>query len=240
MSKKNSDESVPKNFITNIAFEIRFIPLLKIIDRISEYQEKIRNRLPSAEYGFPIISTDRRERMPEELNEWRFTSKNKDEILKITVSRLTYIKTNYSTFEEFISRVLSYIEDFIEFTEINEFNRIGLRYNNEYSLKEKPIDELLDLFNSYINVDKIKNKAPYSFSVEYRWSQENNKVTCWNVLRTDNIGNLVYIIDIDAFNENITNSSDLKGVTNELHSLIKEAFNENIKEKFREILRGEK
>ena len=131
MRERNFEETFQRNFISSVAFEVVFIPLMKIAALIPNFQEKIRDDLPNYQYGFPI-NVERSIQIPEELSDWIFSSNDEKSYVKVAINRVAYIQTFYDGFENFTNQVNKYLKAFQEITKINKYKRIGLRYKNEF------------------------------------------------------------------------------------------------------------
>jgi len=239
MRERNFEETFQRNFISSVAFEVVFIPLMKIAALIPNFQEKIRDDLPNYQYGFPI-NVERSIQIPEELSDWIFSSNDEKSYVKVAINRVAYIQTFYDGFENFTNQVNKYLKAFQEITKINKYKRIGLRYKNEFIFedKSKSLDDTLVYFNPYINNELIKNEKPFRFTSELRKDEEQNKITCWNIFETTKNEITRYIIDIDSFCEKEIEKNGLVKKLDELHKLAIQEFHRNVKEKFLSLMRS--
>lgn len=232
MNSRNYTEIFKKNFLTSVACEIRFTPLLIIKENIGQFQKEIRENFPKLRRGF-IIPREF------EMDEWVFMSKDSKDKLRTFTDRLSIITTSYNDFEPFYKMVSENIDKFFKsFKDIDKLTRIGLRYTNEISLNpNQPLEDILKWFNPLIYEEKIVNLTPFGFSIEFRMPIENNIITCRNNLTFDKSPK--YIIDIDSYTEREVEISKFKSIFKELHELAIKEFHKNIKDEFLNILKGE-
>ena len=83
----------------------------------------------------------------------------------------------YKSFEDFFPIINEYTNLFISIYDINEFNRIGLRYINNINLGDKPIEffekYLISTFNEKLfSFENLKN-----FMLEIRLKSNSNFIT---------------------------------------------------------------
>ncbi|MHA1854068.1 MAG: TIGR04255 family protein, partial [Candidatus Heimdallarchaeaceae archaeon] len=198
MVSVSSPLNLKKNYLVSVACDIRFPAMLITKDKIPEYQAKIRKEFPNLEIGLGRFSGIFPS-PPVELNEWIFTSKDNIRKIKVSVSTLVYILSQYSGYKAFKEEINKYLLNFLKLCDIDRFTRIGIRYTNDIPLEKNPIEEMLELFNPVLSVDVIKKHPPYQFQTEYRWSSGDYKITLWNFLIKDNLGQYFYRIDIDTY-----------------------------------------
>lgn len=232
MSSRDYNEVFKKNFLTSVACEIRFTPLLIIKEKIGEFQKKIRKDFPKHEKGFSIPKDF-------EFDEWVFISEDGRNKLRIFTDRISIITTLYNDFNPFQTMVDDILRKFFEsFQDIDALNRVGLRYTNDISIdSDNPLDNILKWFNPLIYENKIKELAPIGFSVEFRIPKGENIITCRNTLPIDK--STRYIIDTDSYTTKEAKIEDIKSIIKELHDLTIVEFHNNIKDEFLSILRGE-
>ncbi|UJG44463.1 MAG: TIGR04255 family protein [Candidatus Heimdallarchaeum endolithica] len=238
MESVSSLSNLKSNYLVSVACDIRFPTLLITRNKIPEYQAKIRNEFPNLEIdlsGLAGILPN----PPAELNEWIFTSKDNNKKIKVNVNRLVYILSKYPGYNAFKADINKYLLEFFKLCKIDRYTRVGIRYTNDIPLEKNDlIEELLELFNPVISVDVIENHPPYQFQSEYRWSSDKYKITLWNLLIKDNLGQYTYRIDIDAYTEIEGEISKVNSIIDNLHKELLSVFKENIKKKFIERTKG--
>lgn len=241
MTERNFEEKFQKNFLTSVACEIRFDPLLIIQNKIPEFQEKIRGKLPS--YGFestiPIVDPSLTSQF-DGVKQWIFKSKDKIKTFKILINRIVFIVSKYSKFEDFYEELLKYFNDFFTICNIDEFSRIGLRYVNEFilsELEESKEVSLTKFFNVVLDKTILEEYKPFEFETLIRWKKEKCTLFLKNALSHDVRGESNYIIDIDAFKSGNLQKKDMGEIIKELHKLEIQEFHNHITDEIINILR---
>jgi len=243
LTERNLEEIFPKNYLTSVACEIRFDPLLMIQNKIPEFQEKIRGDLPS--YGFeltiPVLDPSITTQFSG-VNQWLFKSKDQTKTLKIVVNRIGFIVSEYSTFDIFYQETIKYFSEFFKICNIDEFSRIGLRYVNEFKLVEFEDSQQISLAKFFkVALDKavIEEYSPFQFETVIRSKKNDYKLFLKNEFNTDVGGESNYIIDIDAFKSGNLKKKDLESTFKELHKLELQEFHNNITDEVINILRSD-
>ncbi len=243
MTERNFQEKFPKNYLTSVACEIRFDPLLMIQNKIPEFQEKIRGELPS--YGFestiPVVEPSLISQFSG-VKQWMFTSKDKIKTLKILINRIGFIVSKYSKFEEFYEEMVKYFNDFFKICDIDEFSRIGLRYVNVFILNELEDSQQISLtkfFNVVLDKAILEEYSPFQFETAIRCEKDDNTLFLKNALRDDVRGEPNYIIDIDAFKSGNLQKKDMGDIIKDLHKLEIQEFHNHITNEIINILRSD-
>jgi len=241
LTERNLEEIFPKNYLTSVACEIRFDPLLMIQNKIPEFQEKIRGELPL--FGFesiiPVVEASITTQYSG-VNQWMFRSKDKTKTLKIVVNRIGFIVSKYSNFSNFYPEMIKYFNDFFKICNIDKFSRIGLRYVNEFKLNEFEDSQQISLekfFNVALNKALIEEYSPFQFGTTIRSERDKYKIIIRNEFNTNISGESNYIIDIDAFKSGILEKKKLETVIKELHILELQEFHRNITDEVINILK---
>lgn len=243
MTERNFEEKYPKNFLTSVACEIRFDPLVMIQNYIPEFQEKIRGELPSygVESTFPVIDASLRSQFSG-ANQWVFKSRDKIKTLKIVINRIGFIVSKYDNFEDFYDEVTKYFNEFFKICKINEFSRIGLRYVNKFKLNELEDSEeisLIKFFNPVLDKVIIEGYNPFQFETAIRWENNGNTLFLKNEFSIEPSGESNYVIDIDAFKSGNLKKKDLELIIKELYKLEVKEFHNHITDEIINILRGD-
>jgi len=245
MSERNLDEKFPNSFLREVACELRFPPLLVIENKIPEFQEKIRDTLPTytLSTGIPISSGT--PSYPSMFNEWIFSSGDVALELKIMINRFALACKAHEGFESFLKAFMQFFKPFYKLYKVDSYDRVGLRYVNIIPLepKEDPIEEILRLFNPIPDTKLIEKRRPFSYELDFRWNEDPYKITVKNGLKKSKDGKThFYLLDIDAYKPTKTEHSkgNLETIIRELHDLVLQEFHNGLKDPFREILRAKK
>ncbi len=241
MGERDLSEVFKRNYLSSVACEVRFDPLLVIQNSIPEFQKIIRNKLPN-------IKRDRAFQIPEfslspsEPYQWIFSSTDEIKALRITINRISFVVSKYNDFKTFYPEMINYFKEFFKVCEIKEYSRIGLRYVNEIPLNDLEESEemlLLKYFNPIIDVELFNKLKPSQFDGMLRWSKKNNNFAIRNRFRPRVGGTDHYIIDIDSYQLGKINESELEKIINNLQNLLIEEFYRNITDEFIKVLRRE-
>jgi len=234
MSHRDLKKVFNVNFLTSVACEIRFPPLLIIKEKISKFQKEIRSDFPQIQKGiFPTGFG---------VEDWVFISNDNQNKLRVTTDRLSFITTSYNDFKPYYKMISDNLKKFFKtIDEIDVLSRIGLRYTNDIPINDdNPLEDIIKWFNTIIFEKKIKDLKPNSFSVEMRIPKGNNIISYRNHYSLGINNTLRYIIDIDSYTEREINKEKAESIINELHDLVIKEFHNNIKDEFLHVLGGEK
>lgn len=243
MTERNLEEKFPKNYLTSVACEVRFNPRLKVQNYIPEFQEKIREELPSygIESTIPVVDPSMTSQFSG-ANQWMFKSKDKIKTLKISINKIGFIVSKYGKFEDFYDEAIKYFNEFFELSKIDEYFRIGLRYVNVFKLNEIEDSQqisLLKFFNPVLDKAIFEGYVPFQFETAIRSENNGNVLFLKNEYNTDVSGEPIYIIDIDAFTSGNLRKEDLEPVIQELHKLEVKEFHKHITDELINVLRSE-
>jgi uncharacterized protein (TIGR04255 family) len=239
MTKRNLDESFPKNFLASVSCEVRFPPLLAIHSKIPVLQEKLRVKYPRLEQGFPIRIGSSVPSYSPELSQWAFSTKDTLMTVKISVDRAMLISTDYPGFETFSQGMMQLVDFLYSSTKIDSYTRIGLRYVNDISFEtdDDIYDELSKNFVTPLS-DELFQDKPFKFESEVRVKRKSNvSVTNRNRFTKEQAKKYSYLIDIDTYVEEDVDKKELSGLLVEMHEIAIEEFHRNITEEFLRILR---
>lgn len=243
MTERNLDEKFPKNYLTSVACEIRFDPLVMIQNYIPEFQEKIRGELPS--YGFestiPVVDPSMMGQFSG-ANQWVFKSRDKIKTLRIVINRIGFIVSKYNNFEDFYDEVIKYFNEFFKICKIDEFSRIGLRYVNQFKLNELEDSQEISLtkfFNPVLDKAIIESYSLFQFETAIRCENKGNTLFLKNEYSIEPSGESNYVIDIDAFKSGKLKKKDLEPIIKELHKLEVKEFHNHITDEVINILRSD-
>ena len=239
MTERDYTEIFKKNFLTSVSCEVRFKPLLLIQNFIPKFQKEIRDALPNINMGMPIIIPEMASPLSS-LFRWDFSSIDGKKVIKISIDTISFIQSNYNNFNEYLPEVLKYFKKFFDLCGIKEFSRIGLRYVNEFPLKELENSEeisLLKFFNPMITTDVLSDLNPIQFDLMMRRNIENVTLVTRNNLIPNIDKKDKFIIDIDSFKMAEIKQNDLEGLIKILHDLLIKEFYRNITNDLIKILR---
>ena len=249
LSSIEIEEQFPLNFIKSVSCELKFPVLLKIEKYIPEYQELIRDNFPgfsiSRGPSFAIGPKEiiEKEISFEELSDYGFSNEKEGRTVKIKSNAIVLTFAKFNIYDEFESTFFEIVDKFIEILDIGYFSRLGLRYINHIPLNiDLPItNQLVNNFNCIISDDNLQaHNNLVGLNSVIRWSTEDNyTINLANQIGNDPIGKPIYVIDLDVYQSGVKVSpNDYKPITKKLHNLLIPEFHKNIKDPFKEVLRG--
>ena len=226
MSSRNFEEIFPNSPLNEVAFEIRFPANLSIEGEIYKFHEKIKTEFPIFKEGEETTSKVR----------VRDFVKNDEIIIRVQRDRFTILTEKYKLFEDFFPIINEYTNLFISIYDINEFNRIGLRYINNINLGDKPIEffekYLISTFNEKLfSFENLKN-----FMLEIRLKSNSNFITSRSGIVTLDNKN-IYILDFDGYCEEKTSNEKVYDILNVLHEEVIKEFHSHVKDDYLDIMR---
>jgi len=231
--------------VKQVIFQIRFPNLFSIENRIGEFQLEIMKEFPESNIVhrqnqvIARLGTDGKiiTPRPEFFNVekiWQFKSPNNYE-LNVDSKSLSinseYHKTynNRSQASRFRDVIEGTVTAFLELTRVPIINRIGLRYIDSCPIREKTTASFTDCYNA-------------KFPLE-RFTIENNEELVFRAIGAKGEYFLNYlehfkkegdeyrlILDTDAFAKDIKPPDRVLPVTDELHLIISEEYENTIKE----------
>jgi len=232
MSKRDYSKIFKKNYLTSVAFEMRFVPLFIIKQHVIDFQRQIREEFPFSPRE-PFLPSFEPEK-------WIFNSKEGKNQIKLTDERFGFNTKEYNSFEPFFENIKKKKDLFLKIVkeDIENVSRIGIRYINEIPLEgENPIDEILEWFEPKIDKNNLNNNTVINFFTEIRSEYNRNGLTCSNQFyqrKTDN--SYWYVIDIDSYTEKTIKKENIENLIKELHSIAIKEFHENVTDQFLKTL----
>ena len=118
-----------RNFLDTVIIELRYPTYLRLKEKEPlDISEAIRERFPryDRENEMQVIPLGTTDPLPV----YKFTTKAKDLVISISISKLALSTNKYKSFEDFSSHVAFLIERAIPHVDTTFFTRVGLRYIN--------------------------------------------------------------------------------------------------------------
>lgn len=248
-------EVFPNPTVKQVIFQIRFPNLFYMESKIGELQLKIMEMFPKSSLLFrrnilftdigpdtkPIELTDR-EDLETGKKIWQFNSEKNyklnvlNDSLDITSEHhKTYNNEGADKFRDVIEFVL---KNFFETTKIPIINRVGLRYIDECPIFSKDDKFLMESYNSVFPYSKFNISDTDAMEFVIVTKRKDYKLRYLESFKK--IGNeYKLILDFDGFAENIKSESALE-VTDKLHEIINEEFQNSIREPIINYMRTKK
>lgn len=234
------------NFLTNVAYEVRFAPNLSLKPNIKKFQSLIRKDYPNYNEIYPIPFGLQSKK--NESNLLNFSFENKQEGLEIYFNKYSIFglrTSQYKGFNTFSKRFLEIIKKFIDSCNIDSFIRIGMRYINTIPFnndKAKSNNSKRRYFNPIL-AKEISIKDFSNQYIDLRFNEDQYEIHQQFVFQRDNSGKFIVIIDIDnSIKDNINIDKDLvniENIINDLHKYIKIYFYKLVTIEFLKVLKKE-
>lgn len=231
--------------VKSVIFQIRFPNLFYIESKIGDFQLKIMEMFPSSSLLFrkQILFADlgpnfkpadilNKDDLQTSKKIWQFNSE-KNYKLNVLMDSLDIASEHHKTYnneggDKFREVIVFVLKHFFETTNIPIINRIGLRYIDECPIFKKDNDTLFNYYNSIFPNKRfsLDDTEEMEFRIVTK-RRDYNLRYCESIKKVGNEYKL--ILDFDGFAENIK-SLDCITVTDKLHDIIIEEFENSIKE----------
>lgn len=226
----------PNSPIREVAFEIRFAPLLRVQRDLADFQQRIVSDYPA--YATEVLTLN-----GEQVQAWRFTSEDRSRTIRVSEKSFGFITNQYESFELYKSELFRRLESFTTVFDIKSIKRVGLRYINNILLRLK--EESLP-FTDYvipvIDAKKMKAEEITQFACELRLRKKIGTLTIRTGLievpaeiakRAEERG--IYILDLDLY---ATGTLPLPSseLLEEFHKEIQVEFLTHIKEQYLSVM----
>ncbi|WP_410320022.1 TIGR04255 family protein [Methanobrevibacter sp.] len=246
-----SDRKYSKNNLNEIIFQIRFSPVLQLYtdkkDAAKDFQKIIGKEFPDDvkfqqnkkfsvtidnDTGKPVES-----KTNDEFLTWIFIN-NSGKHIRLNGKELilSYTGELYSGFESFSNDVSLILEGLKEYP-INKINSIGLRYVNQIKINEESLNEYINpnlhLINKEFDNDQVIQSISRTelkideYHLAFQYGQFNPEFPNLSSKKE-------FILDYDCI---LTNEEQIENILinlNEMHDIISDRFEKDIKDRLRE------
>ncbi|RKX32290.1 MAG: hypothetical protein DRP46_01495 [Candidatus Zixiibacteriota bacterium] len=234
--------------LTEVAFEIKFDPKLRIFDKLSDFQELIASKLPQIgeEHLFPFSSNMPLEDSTRNLKKRVvFEDSANKKLLRLSVDGFNFIEKSYESFAKYQKEIATLWKDFSDIMGNLSLNRIGLRYINH--LKIPYTDELKDMekyIKPYYSMERLNKEKVKSISIESRILRDDYILTIRSGIisedTTDKGKHKVYLLDYDCYLDNPKLIKNVSVLINKYHDVIEKQFLSDLEIKYLKYMeRGE-
>lgn len=222
--------------LKSISCEIRFPTLLKISDKIPDFQEKIRESLPN--YYTQTLPSTSKYGLVDEFT-WNFRSDKQEIGLRVKNNLIVLIVDEYIKFSTLFKYIKDFFGEFFKINSIKKFSRIGLRYVNREDFKEKEpnLQKVLRYFNLfYTNIDE--NTKIDSFNLQFRKQEENFSINIINKYGKRQDDRYSFVFDYDCYYKKSSNFENYLDILKDLHDNILKHFKDNITKEYLDFLKN--
>lgn len=249
----NEHEIFPNSPIKKVIFQIIFPNLFYLETKIPNIQVRIMEKFPDSalliqqKFQFSEIGAEKPQ-MDENENLvnnkiWEFRSKNGDK-LTISSNSLSILSENYVTYDnpeypDAFKNIIFYVLDaFFEEIKLPILYRMGLRYINEFDIKEKTKSYYENLINTNFPLTKFDIASSVDMIFKTTYIIDNNKINLIEIMQPNDKGENTLVLDIDAYNEQIP-TEDITPKIDALHKSIDDIFFGAVKDGAIQKMRGE-
>lgn len=236
------EEALKEVFLNNplreVAFEIRFPMNLRVMCGIYEVQELLKD-------DYPEVSREETKSLdtPTEIT-YVFSNPERSRTVRVGEDRFAVSFTRYESFEEFKAQALGYSKRFCNMHNIEQLNRVGLRYINNIPIPIEGNNVSLNRYvTPYLNDTLVQSNLLNRFAVQLVMRIDDFLLQVHSGLVIEpemlNQGNVVYILDLDAFIGK-TKAEELSGLLDRFHHRVQIEFLSHITEEYKEQMRRQK
>lgn len=230
--------------LEEVAFEITFLPKLKVIDKISDFQDTIARSYPhiSIEELFTTIGPMEVQQLKDRAAlRYTFENAEKTSVLRVSVRNFNYVDKKYDSFAVFAKDVLDLWDKFTTEMGPPVATRAGLRYINKLKIPagESPV-RVSDFTKPYYDSEMLSPSEISSVKVEARIERKGKLLTIRSGIlgeeSTDKGRFLVYLLDYDCYQECGSEVLDLNELLEPLHSVIEAQFLADVEKPYKEYM----
>lgn len=237
----------PNPTVKRVIFQITYPNLFYLENKIGDFQQKIMKEFPDSKmlirHGFIVANIGAEEKIglppsPQEETArkiWQFESKNKI-MLSISSNSLDLVSEFHKTYDlgddrskKFRCAIEHAVSAFIDVMKLPIINRIGLRYIDECPILVKDNEKLMEWYNSKFPLDKFSIADAKAMTFRTIIKKGNYNLGYIESLEQNSKGEDVLVMDFDGSATKVENVSGYLDITDDLHRLISEAYEESIR-----------
>jgi len=245
-------EVFPNPTVKQVIFQIRFPNLFSMENKIGDFQLKIMKQFPESAllYRRQVIFADVGPKVKIEESEaqahqeagkkiWHFESRKNFE-LNVTSDSLDINSRYHKTYklkggERFRDIIKSAVDSFLQVTSIPVVNRIGLRYIDECPIPKKDNKTFRSYYNSVFPLDRFS--LADAKELDFKTVVRRGPYYLRYIESLQTVGDVSkLILDFDGFAENVASEDYLK-VTDSLHKIISEEYEQTINDPVYKFMR---
>jgi len=229
----------PNAPLKEVAFEVRFNPLLKIERDIARFQEGITQEYPLL--GKEVTLTD-----GEQGSTFLFHTADKRKTIRASVRSFGLSTTGYHHFPPFREELLEKTNVFCHCYDVTSFTRVGLRYINNIEVPERQgAYDFTELVYPHLNLQRVSAKDIQKMAQEIVLTRKTGALAIRSGLlplppvpgREEK--KAVYILDLDFYTETVTPLEQLSGLVATFHDEIEREFLSQVTKSMVRIMKGE-
>jgi uncharacterized protein (TIGR04255 family) len=207
--------------LSQVAFEVNFANCFAVETRIAEYQNRVKDRYPRSggEYVVRLPSTVAFGKPPKEvegapltpMRSFVFQNATSSRIIRVSVVNFSLVVTDYLHFDDYIDALTAALTPAIEIFQLENVDRIGLRYINQIGIPAKAANTVYEKYvRSPIRTDTFSGRALTNFLTEVSLDLDTTKrLTIRSGLLPYQPGSATqtYLLDLDCFSQNVALAS---------------------------------
>ncbi len=148
------------------------------------------------------------------------------------------ITEKYNSFKDFFPLIKKYTDIFVSTYNLDEIDRIGLRYVNNIKLGEKPTDFLKNYFSLIFDDNIISVESIVTFMAEINMKRNSHFITNKSGIIVSPEKETIYVLDFDAYYPEKTSKEKVYDILKILHKEVIKEFHTSIKDEYLDIMRG--
>lgn len=230
--------------LEEVAFEVSFLPKLKVIDNLSDFQEKIVRAYPHVSVEQLVAGIG-----PMALQElkdraalrYSFENAERSSLLRVSVSNFNYVDKKYDSFTVFSKNVTDLWAKFKGKMGSPAVTRVGLRYINKLRIPlSDNVANVSEFTKPYYDSTMLPPSEISTVKVEARVKRKGKLLTIRSGIlgedSTDDGRFLVYLLDYDCYQESDNIRLELKKLLSSLHSVIEAQFLADVEKPYKEFM----
>jgi len=223
----DQNPKLKEKLLTEVIFEIRFLPTKDITLIIGNMFEKLKSSYPN----FKNLNNDIPEGFPDgdKFVKYRIFSQDNQNLYSLGNGILSVNTLNYDSFEKYLLDIKKIIEIHKEMSELKTITRIGLRYIN----KIKNEGSLEDKINIKVELPKIIKDNQLGINLKTSSKLKNNDIINFGMY-TEQYKNDEVFIDLDYSTESsiVYDIDNITSWLNTSHSTVYKIFKDCLTEKY--------
>ena len=229
------NEVFSKAPLSEVIFEIRFLPNLSVACKRDDFYNEIKSAYP--DLSFPNITFDKHPFMQPTQN-WNV---EKSKLITCSAESLSISTNKYIKFGPFKDECVQLVKIFHDkYPSINSIKRLGLRYTNRILLKRK--NDKIDLseylkFNFYLPDILSKNKLEFFQSSFFTELESQTSGVRVNINSINEKGTEFIILDFDLMSFKDIRFEDTEAHLISYHDQLENIFLGIISDKYKESIR---
>lgn len=233
--------------LSQVAFEVNFPNSFAVETEVAKYQQRVQAFYPesSAEYIVRLPTAVAFGKPPKQdsaslipMRSFVFQNLQHSRVVRVSVVNFTFVVTDYLHFEDYLEALTAAIVPAVEIFQLQNANRIGLRYINHIPIPGKGAEtEYQKYVRSSINVDFLSGRIPSSFLTEVSLDLGSAKgltVRSGLLPAEPDRSARTYLLDIDCFSPGqvALSTQDIKQLLSDYHDAIETQFLRTVTEPY--------